>query len=73
MAQLEKEGRERRVQEDIERLVNKNMDMLKESNYLNNPQKDKSQLSRKLHQAYLDYIHDFEDKYTKNEEQHDKN
>ncbi len=68
MAKLEKESRERRVQEDIEKLVNKNMELLKESNYLNNPQKDKTELSRKLQQAYLDYIQDFDDRYTKHED-----
>jgi uncharacterized coiled-coil protein SlyX len=68
MAKLEKESRERRVQEDIEKLVNKNMELLKDSNYLNNPQKDKTELSRKLQQAYLDYIQDFDDRYAKHED-----
>lgn len=68
MAALEKEARERRIQQDIENLVQKNVDMLKESDYLNNPQKDKSELSRQLHKVYLEYIKDAEDKYNKNED-----
>lgn len=64
-SRLEKEARERQIQEDIENLVRKNMDLLKESNYLNNPQKDKSELSKQLHKVYIDYIKDIDNRYLK--------
>lgn len=66
-ARLEKDTRERQIQEDIENLVRKNMEMLKDSDYLNNPQKDKSELSRQLHKAYVEYIKGIDNRYLKNE------
>lgn len=70
-AQLERESRQRRIESDVDTLVQKNLELIKDSDYLNNPKKDKLELSRQLHQVYMNFVSDAEDKYrneVKNEE-----
>lgn len=72
-AALERESRSRRIKEDIEALVNKNLDLLKELNYLDNPHKNKLELGKQLQKVYLDYINGIEDKYSINEVKNEEN
>lgn len=63
LAEMERINKEQQIKNDIEKMVDRNLEMLKEVNYLGNPQKDKMELSKKLHQVYLDYIFGLDDKY----------
>lgn len=70
---LLRETRRRQIQEDVDDLVNKNLEMLKKMNYLNNPEKDKVELSRQLNRVYMSFINDMEDRYTNNEVKDEEN
>jgi tRNA nucleotidyltransferase (CCA-adding enzyme) len=72
-ATLERDSRKRKVQEDIENLVKKNLELLKDMKYLDNPHKDKLELSRQLNKVYMEFIVDMEDKYTNNEVKDEEN
>lgn len=67
-AAIEKQMRQSKIKEDIDKMVNNNLEMLKELNYLDNSEKDKVELGRRLHKVYLDFINDIDDKYTTGEE-----
>lgn len=65
--------RRRQIQSDIDNLINKNMEMLKKMNYLDNTPKNRVELSRQLNQVYMNFINDMEDKYTNNEVNDEEN
>lgn len=67
IARLEYETRQKQINKDIENLVSKNIEMLKDLNYLGNTQADKIELSKRLHQVYLEFINDIDRKYGLNE------
>jgi uncharacterized coiled-coil protein SlyX len=66
-ALLERSTRQQRIKEDVDGLVEKNLEMLKEIDYIGDPNRDKDGLSQRLHKVYMDYINGIEDKY-KNKE-----
>lgn len=61
---LARETRQQKIQEDVDALVARNLELLKESDYLNKPHSDKEALSRKLHQVYMEYVNEIDNKYT---------
>lgn len=65
--ELLKSSRHRQIQDDVDNLVKKNLEMLKKMNYLDNPHNDKLELSRQLNKVYMNFISDIEDRYTNNE------
>ena len=71
--ELLKTTRRRQIQDDVDDLVNKNLEMLKKKNYLNNPQKDKLELGRQLNKVYMNFINGIEDRYTNNEVNDEEN
>lgn len=61
--ELERETRQRKIELEVETLVQKNLEQLKESNYLSHSHKDKIELSKQLHRVYMGFVSDMEDKY----------
>ncbi|HHU55840.1 MAG TPA: hypothetical protein GXZ48_04035 [Acholeplasmataceae bacterium] len=72
LARLEYETRHKQITKDVESLVSKNIEMLKEMNYLGNTQEDKLELSKRLQQVYLDFIREIDNKYGLNEVNNEK-
>lgn len=70
---LARDTRQQKIQEDVDTLVQKNLDMLVEIDYLGDPNRDKEALSKKLHQVYMDYVNDIEDKYRYKENENEEN
>ena len=66
-ALLERTTRQQKIKEDVDDLVEKNLEMLKEIDYISDPNRDKDGLSQRLHKVYMDYINGIEDKYTNKE------
>lgn len=67
LARLEYETRQKQINKDVESLVNKNIEMLKDMNYLDNSQENRIELSKRLYQVYLNFINDIDKKYGFNE------
>ena len=72
-ALLERETRQKQIQEDVDALVKKNLEMFKQIDYAEDPNRDKEALSRRLHQVYMDYINGIEDKYKYKEVKDEEN
>ncbi|MFA5542537.1 MAG: hypothetical protein WC008_01330 [Bacilli bacterium] len=72
-AKIERENRKRKIKEDVEALISKNLDLLKEMNYLENPEQDRKELADELSKVYFSYINDAQDVYTNKEEKNEKN
>lgn len=72
-AKIERENRKRKIKEDVEALIAKNLDLLKEMNYLENPEQDRKDLANELSKVYFSYINDAQDVYANKEEKNEKN
>lgn len=69
---LARDTRQQKIQEDVDALVERNLELLKESDYLNKPHSDKEALSKRLHQVYMEYVNEIEDKYSYKEVKNEK-
>lgn len=68
---LAREARKKRIEEDVENLVQRNLELLKESK-LDNLYKNKEELEKKLFSVYMNYIYDAMEKYPVNEVENEK-
>ena len=71
-AKIERENRRRKIKEDVDNLISKNLELLKDLNYLNNSESDKMQLGKELAKVYMNYISDAEDVYSSKEVKNEK-
>lgn len=71
-AKIERENRRRRIKEDVDNLILKNLEFLKELNYLNTSEEDKMKLGKELAKVYMNYINDAEDIYSSKEVNNEK-